>query len=257
MSTNVNTTNTTTETNKGVDWRQVILPAVLSVIFFTVVTGVLYPLVITGIAQVVFPHQANGSLITDADGNVIGSELIGQQFSDPAYFWGRLSATGPVPYNAAASSGSNLGPLNPSLIGPDGTIQSRITALEEANVAAGMTVDSPIPVDLVTASGSGLDPHISPAAARYQVARVAALRGIDEAALQTLVEQHTEGRTLAVLGEPRVNVLELNLALDAQYPLAAAEQTGDSTEADTETAATAEADDSADATPEAAITAES
>lgn len=208
-------------THSKIDWRQIIMPAIVSLVFFTLLTGVLYPAVITGIAQVVFPYQANGSLIKDANGNVIGSELIGQQFSDPAYFWGRLSATGPVPYNAAASSGSNYGPLNEALIGADGTIQSRITALEEANAAAGVTVALPIPVDLVTASGSGLDPHISPAAAVYQLARVAALRGIDEASLQTLVDQHTEGRTLGILGEPRVNVLNLNLALDAQYPLPA------------------------------------
>lgn len=205
-------------TNNRIEWRQVIMPAVVAIVFFTVVTGLLYPLAITGIAQAVFPHQANGSLLTDTDGNVIGSELIGQQFSDPAYFWGRLSATSPVPYNAAASSGSNLGPLNPALIGEDGLIQARITALEEANAAAGVTVEGAIPVDLVTASASGLDPHISPAAARYQVARVAALRGIDPAALQTLVDQYTEGRTLGILGEPRVNVLRLNLALDEISP---------------------------------------
>jgi len=207
-------------TQSKIEWRQVIAPAVVALIFFTVVTGVLYPMVITGVAQVIFPYQANGSLMTDEQGNVIGSALIGQQFSDPSYFWGRLSATGPVPYNAAASSGSNYGPLNPALIGPDGTIQSRITALEEANIAAGVTVDGPIPVDLVTASASGLDPHISPAAAQYQAARVAALRGIDAAALQMLVDEYTEGRTLGVLGEPRVNVLRLNLALDEQYPTA-------------------------------------
>ena len=207
-------------TPSKIDWRQVIMPAVVSLIFFTVLTGLLYPAVITGIAQAIFPRQANGSLITDADGNVIGTELIGQQFSDPAYFWGRLSATGPVPYNAAASSGSNLGPLNPALVGPEGAVQARITALEEANAAAGVTVDQPIPVDLVTASASGLDPHISPAAALYQVERVAALRGIDPATLQALVDQHTEDRTLGVLGEPRVNVLLLNLALDEQFPLA-------------------------------------
>lgn len=206
-------------TQNRIEWKQVVVPAAVSLIFFTVVTGLLYPAAITGIAQAIFPYQANGSLITDDQGNVIGSELIGQEFSDPAYFWGRLSATGPVPYNAGASSGSNYGPLNPALIGPDGIIQTRITALEEANAAAGVTVETPIPVDLVTASGSGLDPHISPAAAQYQLARVAALRGIDESTLQTLVNQHTEGRTLGILGEPRVNVLRLNLALDEQYPL--------------------------------------
>jgi K+-transporting ATPase ATPase C chain len=202
-------------TQSKIEWRQVLVPAVVSLIFFTIVTGLLYPAVITGIAQVIFPYQANGSLITDEEGNVIGSELIGQQFSNPAYFWGRLSATGPVPYNAAASSGSNYGPLNPALIGPEGMIQSRITALHEAEEAAGVDNTQPIPVDLVTASSSGLDPHISPAAAQYQIARVAALRGIDEAALQSLVDEYTEGRTLGVLGEPRVNVLRLNLALDA------------------------------------------
>lgn len=205
-------------THSKIEWRQVFAPAVVSLIFFTIVTGLLYPAVITGIAQVIFPHQANGSLITDEQGNVIGSELIGQQFTNPAYFWGRLSATGPVPYNAAASSGSNYGPLNPALIGPEGIIQARITALEEANRAAGVTVDMPILVDLVTASGSGLDPHISPAAAQYQSPRIAALRGIDETTIQALVDQHTEGRTFGILGEPRVNVLRLNLALDEQYP---------------------------------------
>lgn len=202
-------------TQARIEWKQVIVPSVVSIIFFTIVTGLLYPGLITGLAQAFFPHQANGSLIKDDNGNVIGSELIGQQFSDPAYFWGRLSATGPVPYNGAASSGSNYGPLNPALIGPDGIIQSRITALHDAETAAGVDSTQPIPVDLVTASGSGLDPEISPAAAQYQIPRVAALRGIDEKTLQTLVEQYTEGRTLGVLGEPRVNVLKLNLALDA------------------------------------------
>lgn len=216
------TLNTNTNASRGVDWRQVIVPAAISILFFTVLTGLLYPAAVTGIAQVAFPYQANGSLITDAAGNLIGSELIGQQFSDPAYFWGRLSATGPVPYTAAASSGSNLGPLNPALIGPEGMVQARITAFAEANAAVGVTVEGPVPVDLVTASGSGLDPHISPAAARYQVARVAALRGADAAAVQALADQYTEGRALGVLGEPRVNVLRLNLALDAQYPLPAA-----------------------------------
>ena len=200
--------------------RQVIRPAVAALVLFTVITGVLYPLLITGVAQVVFPQQANGSLIVDANGRVIGSELIGQQFSNPAYFWGRLSATGPVPYNAAASSGSNYGPLNPALIGEDGAVQARIDALREADAAAGVTNVLAIPVDLVTASGSGLDPQISPAAAQYQIARIASLRGTDAAAIQALVDAHTEDRWLGVLGEPRVNVLALNLALDAQYPLA-------------------------------------
>ncbi len=200
----------------SIDWGQVIRPAIVSMIFFTIVTGLLYPGLITAIAQVIFPDKADGSLIKDDADNIIGSELIGQEFSNPAYFWGRSSATG---YNGGASSGSNYGPLNPALIGPDGTIQSRITALEEANTAAGVTVDMQIPVDLVTASASGIDPHISPAAAEYQVARVAALRGIDKDTLQDLVDEYTEGRTLGILGEPRVNVLKLNLALDEQYPL--------------------------------------
>ncbi len=198
-----------------VDWAQVIRPAIIAIIFFTVLTGALYPTLITGLAQVIFPHQANGSLITDAQGNVIGSALIGQEFSDPAYFWGRPSATSPVPYNAAASSGSNYGPLNPALIGEGGLIQTRLAALAAANAAAGVTVDGAIPVDLVTASASGLDPHISPAAADYQVLRVAAARGLDSAVVRELVAQHTDGRAFGLLGEPRVNVLELNLALDA------------------------------------------
>lgn len=206
-------------TPSKVDWKQVLLPSVISLIFFTIVTGILYPALITGIAQVVFPHQANGSLITDTAGNIVGSELIGQQFSSPAYFWGRLSATSPTPYNAAASSGSNYGPLNPALIGDSGTIQTRIKALHDAEAAAGVDNAQPVPVDLVTASASGLDPEISPAAARYQIARVAALRHMDVASLQALVDQYTQGRTLGILGEPRVNVLKLNLALDEQYPL--------------------------------------
>lgn len=202
-----------------IDWRQVWMPSVVSLLFFTVVTGMAYPAVITGLAQVLFPHQANGSLITDAAGNVVGSELIGQSFTDPGYVWGRPSATSPVPYNAAASSGSNYGPLNPALIGPDGSVAARIQALQNANLAAGVTTTDPIPVDLVTASASGLDPHISPAAALYQAPRVAAVRGIDVAEVRALIDQHTEGRTLWILGEPRVNVLELNLALDAVHPL--------------------------------------
>lgn len=209
------------KTHRGIDWRQVIMPSVLSIVFFTLVTGALYPAVITGLAQAIFPRQAKGSLITNADGTVIGSELIGQQFSNPAYFWGRVSATSPVAYNGAASSGSNYGPLSPALIGPDGLVQSRIKALEEANAAAGVTVDMPIPVDLVTASGSGLDPHISPAAAQYQIARVAVLRGVSVVEVKALVDQFTEGRGLGVLGEARVNVLMLNVALDKQYPLPA------------------------------------
>jgi potassium-transporting ATPase KdpC subunit len=207
-------------TQTSISLSQIIRPAVVSLLIFTVITGILYPALITGIAQVVFPNQANGSLMKDANGTVIGSELIGQQFSDPSYFWGRLSATGPVPYNAAASSGSNYGPLNPVLIGEDGIVQTRINALHDADAAAGVTNDAPIPVDLVTASGSGLDPQISPAAALYQIPRVAALRGTDEASIRSLVDEFTEARTLDFLGEPRINVLKLNLALDERYPLA-------------------------------------
>ena len=198
--------------------RQLIRPAIMALILLTLLTGVIYPLLITGIAQVAFPNQANGSLITNAEGAVIGSRLIGQEFDQPQYFWGRLSATGPVPYNAAASSGSNLGPLNPSLIGEDGLVQTRIAALKAADAAAGVTNDAPIPVDLATASGSGLDPHISPGAAAYQAARVAALRGAPVAEIEALIAEYTEGRTFGLLGERSVNVLLLNLALDERYP---------------------------------------
>jgi potassium-transporting ATPase KdpC subunit len=187
--------------------RAQIKPAIIILALLTLITGVIYPLAITVIAQVAFPAQANGNLIMK-DGQPIGSSLIGQSFDDPKYFWGRLSATGPFPYNAGASSGSNYGPLNPALLE---MVQGRIDALKAADPD---NVQS-IPVDLVTASGSGLDPHISPAAAEYQVARVARVRGLDVSIVRQLVAQHTEGRDLAVLGEPRVNVLELNLALDA------------------------------------------
>jgi len=191
-------------------------PALVSLALLTLITGLAYPLLVTGIAQVVFPQQANGSLIVK-DGQVVGSSLIGQPFDDPKYFWGRLSATGTYPYNAfnaealTASSGSNYGPLNPALLD---MVQARIDALKAADPENTL----PIPVDLVTASGSGLDPHISPAAAEYQVARVARARGLDESVVRDLVAQHTQGRDLGVLGEPRVNVLELNLALDALNP---------------------------------------
>ncbi len=183
-------------------------PAVTLLLLLTVLTGLVYPLLVTEIAQLTMPVQANGSLLA----NNAGSALIGQPFDDPAYFWGRLSATGPVPYNAGASSGSNLGALNPVL---EEAVQARIDALQAANAAADVEHAAPIPVDLVTASGSGLDPHISPAAAAWQLARVAAVRGLDEAALRRLVAEHTQGRQLGILGEPRVNVLQLNLALDA------------------------------------------
>jgi K+-transporting ATPase ATPase C chain len=207
-------------TSSQVQSTSLIRPAIVSLILFTILLGLLYPLVITGIAQALFPAQANGSLIVDeATGAVVGSRLIGQEFSDPAHFWGRLSATGPVPYNAAASSGSNYGPLNPSLIGEEGIVQTRINALREADTAAEVENGGLIPVDLVTASGSGLDPHISPAAVQYQIARIAALRGVGASEIQALVAEFTEGRTLGIIGEPRVNVLELNLALDARYPL--------------------------------------
>lgn len=183
-----------------------IRPAVVSFLVLTLVTGIAYPLVVTGISQAVFPHQANGSVMVK-DGKAVGSELIGQYFSDPKYFWGRPSATGPMPYNAAASSGSNLGPTNPALMD---AVKGRIKALRDAD--PGNT--APIPVDLVTASASGLDPHISPAAAEYQVQRVARTRGLGVGVVKDLVAKHTEGRQFGLLGEPRVNVLKLNLALD-------------------------------------------
>lgn len=182
-------------------------PAMLSLLLLTVITGVAYPLLVTGIAQLLFPEQATGTLIV-LDGKAVGSSLIGQPFDDPRYFWGRLSATAPFAYNAGASSGSNLGPMNPAL---SKAVQDRVAALHAADPGNPQA----IPVDLVTASGSGLDPHISPAAALYQVRRVARARGLDEAAVRQLVERHVEGRQFGLLGEPRVNVLALNLALDA------------------------------------------
>ena len=178
-------------------------PAITLLALLTVITGVIYPLTVTGLAQVLFPHQANGSLIV-MDGKTYGSELIGQQFDDPKYFWGRPSAAG---YNAAASSGSNLGPMNPSL---EEVIQARMDALQSADSSNSL----PIPVDLVTASASGLDPHISMAAALYQVSRVASARGLSEAEVTSLIKKYTEGRQFGIFGEPRVNVLFLNLALD-------------------------------------------
>ena len=183
-------------------------PALMSLLLLTVITGVAYPLLVTGVAHVVFPSQAGGSLIV-RDGKVVGSALIGQPFDDPKYFWGRPSATSPFAYNAGASSGSNLSPTNPALIA---AVQERVGALRAAD--PGNT--APVPVDLVTASGSGLDPDISPAAALYQVPRVARVRGLAPDAVRALVERHTERRFLGVLGEPRVNVLALNLALDGR-----------------------------------------
>jgi K+-transporting ATPase ATPase C chain len=173
---------------------------------FTLIAGIIYPSVVTGIAQAFFRHQANGSII-EINGESLGSELIGQPFSDPKYFWGRLSATVPFPYNAAASSGSNYGPTNPAL---RQAVQMRIDALRAADPGN----NSPIPVDLVTFSASGLDPHISIAAANYQVPRVARYRGLAEEQAYTLVRRFTESRQFGILGEPRVNVLKLNLALD-------------------------------------------
>jgi potassium-transporting ATPase KdpC subunit len=201
-------------------FRELRAAAVLLVVL-SIVTGIAYPLLVTGIAQVAFPSKANGSLI-DAGGmpvqngargakdgaRAVGSELIGQPFSDPKHFWSRPSATSPYPYNASSSSGSNMGPLNPALTD---AVTARVKALRDAD--PGNT--SPVPADLVTASASGLDPHISPAAAEYQMARVARLRGLDVQKVRTLVAQATQGRQFGFLGEPRVNVLRLNLALDA------------------------------------------
>jgi potassium-transporting ATPase KdpC subunit len=183
-------------------------PALVLLGLLTLLTGVAYPLVVTGIAQAAFPRQANGSLIVK-DGKAVGSTLIGQPFDDPKYFWSRPSATGPAPYNAQASTGSNLGPTNPALTD---AVKQRIDALQKADPDN----HDPVPVDLVTASGSGLDPHISPAAAAFQVRRVARTRGLAEDRVRALVAEHTDGRQLGVLGEPGVNVLELNLALDAR-----------------------------------------
>lgn len=182
--------------------------ALMSLIVFTILTGIIYPLAITGIAQALFPHQANGSIILK-NGKPIGSELIGQQFSDPKYFWGRLSATIPYPYNGGSSAGSNFGPNNPDLMK---AVQARIGALHTADPDN----SAKIPVDLVTASGSGLDPHISIAAAAYQANRVAKVRGLDQEKVRAIITRHTKGRWLGVFGEPVVNVLELNLALDEQ-----------------------------------------
>jgi K+-transporting ATPase ATPase C chain len=184
-----------------------ILPALRMLIVVSVLTGVAYPLLVTGIAQLAFPGPANGSLIV-AGGKTLGSTLIGQPFDDPKYFWSRPSATSPQPYNASASAGSNQGTRNPALAE---NVTGRIKALRDAdpgNTAA-------VPVDLVTASGSGLDPHISVAAAAYQAPRVARVRGMPVDTIITLVAEHTEGRSFGVLGEPRVNVLGLNLALDS------------------------------------------
>jgi len=182
--------------------------SLMSLLLFTLLTGLIYPLAVTGLAQAFFPHQANGSVITK-NGKAVGSSLLGQQFEDPKYFWGRLSATGPYPYNGASSSGSNLGQSNPALMT---AVQGRIDALRAVDPGNA----AKIPVDLVTASGSGLDPHINPAAAEYQVNRVAKTRGLDQASVRTLIAKHTQERWIGLIGEPVVNVLELNLELDEQ-----------------------------------------
>jgi len=188
--------------------RAQLRPAFVSFALLTLIVGIIYPLAVTGLAQVVFPYQANGSVMV-ANGQTTGSALIGQPFDDPKYFWGRLSATSPFPYNSAASSGSNYGPMNPDYIK---AVQARIDALR----AADPSNTAPIPVDLVTASGSGLDPEISVAAALYQAPRVARARQLSEDVVRQLITQCTEDRQFGVLGEPRVNVLQLNLALDGQ-----------------------------------------
>lgn len=189
--------------------KTLLRPAVSLFVLLTAITGVAYPLAVTGLAKVTFPDAAAGSLIVK-DGKPIGSRLIGQNFSDPKYFWGRPSATSPQPYNASASGGSNQGPLNPALVD---AVKGRIEALK--------TVDPdnrlPVPADLVSASGSGIDPHISPEAAAYQVGRVARQRHLAETELTALVGKYTEGRQWGIFGEPRVNVLELNLALEARH----------------------------------------
>lgn len=187
--------------------KTLLRPAVSLFVLLSVVTGIVYPLAVTGIAKAAFPEAAGGSLIVK-DGKAIGSRLIGQNFSDPKYFWGRPSATGPMPYNASASGGSNQGPLNPALVD---AVKSRIEALKAADPDNKL----PIPADLVNASASGLDPHISPEAAAYQLTRVASQRHLAPAEIKALINQHTEGRQWGVFGEPRVNVLQLNISLDS------------------------------------------
>jgi K+-transporting ATPase ATPase C chain len=188
---------------------KLLLQSVMMIVLMTVLTGVAYPLAVTGLAQAMFPHTANGSVV-ERNGKPLGSELIGQPFDDPKYFWGRPSATSPQAYNAGSSGASNLGTNNPALID---AVKQRVDALR----AADPENHAPIPVDLVTASGSGLDPQISPAAAHYQIARVARLRHLGESQVQALVDRATEQRTFGLLGEPRVNVLELNLMLDQRW----------------------------------------
>lgn len=189
----------------------ILRPAIVLFLVLTALTGIVYPLAVTAIAQVIFRDQAAGSLVMNG-GRPVGSRVLGQSFSDPKYFWSRPSATSPQPYNGIASSASNLGPLNPALTD---TIKARIEALK----AADPTNTGPVPIDLVTASASGLDPDISLAAASYQVARIARVRGLDPAAVRTLIDARAQGRFLGVVGEPRINVLDLNLALDALRPM--------------------------------------
>lgn len=191
--------------------KTILRPALALFVLLTIVTGVVYPVVVTAISQAAFPHQANGSLM-ERGGKPIGSEIIGQQFDAPYYFWGRLSATTPNPYNSSSSSGSNLGPTNPALVDE---VKGRIAALH----AADPTNTALIPVDLVTSSGSGLDPDITPAAAEYQAGRVAHARGVSREQIEMLIAQHTQGRQLGLFGEPHVNVLQLNLALDDLKPM--------------------------------------
>ncbi len=183
-------------------------PAIILFVLLSVLTGVIYPAMVTGLAQLLFPSQANGSLMTNNNGKITGSSLIGQPFSSPGYFWGRPSATTPFPYNAGASSGSNLGPTNPALVD---AIKARIQVLKVVDPGN----KAPVPVDLVTASASGLDPHISPAAADYQIHRVAKTRNMKPEKLRALIDANTESRYWSFLGEPRVNVLKLNLVMDA------------------------------------------
>lgn len=205
MSTTLSTPATSAHVNEVPLWR----PALTIFVVLSLVTGLAYPLVVTGLAQTLFPHEANGSLVLK-DGKPVGSTLIGQTFADPGHFWSRPSATGPMPYNAANSSGSNLAPTAPALTD---AVKARIEALRAAD--PGKT--APVPVDLVTTSASGLDPHISRAAADYQVARVARARGLPVERVKALLERHTEGRWLGFIGEARVNVLALNLALDEAH----------------------------------------